>query len=489
MAIIANSSLPARHAWPSLPLLLCLVVFALTILSGARLLLDPDPYLHITVGRWIVAHGAIPQRDIFSYSVPGAPWVAHEWLAQVILAGLYSFGWAGLVLATAFCFAAAVALLLRALLRILKPSHALIGTALAAGLTFPHLFARPHALGLPLLVIWMSTLITARIERRAPPLYAALLIVPWANIHSGYLFGLAIAGLLGAEALFESSDWGEAARVARSWGLFGALSLSAALATPHGIDGLLLPIKLLQMDFALSTIREWQSPNFQLPQPLEPWLLLLLLGALSFGVRLPITRTALLLLLLHMALQHQRHAELLGLVAPLLLAPALAPQLETHAVAAVDNRLADLGKLAGARGIAAVGALMLALSAMVVRIGITHEDGPFTPTQALASVQAQQVSGPVFNDINFGDYLIYVGIAPFIDGRVDMYGDAFLRSYADVGAFPKLVAKYGCTWAIFSPKNPHVPLLDNLPGWHRIYADGIAIVYRRQPEASLGIGR
>jgi hypothetical protein len=482
VAGIPNSSLPAQHAWPSLPLLLFLVTFVLTTLSGPRLLFDPDPYLHITVGRWIAAHGAIPHYDMFSYSVPGAPWVAHEWLAQVILAGLYSFGWAGLVLATALCFAAAIALLLRALLRILTPSHALIGAALAAGLSYPHLFARPHALSLPLLVIWVSMLVTARIERRAPPLYAALLIVPWANIHSSYVFGLAIAGLLGAEALFEASDWREAAQVARTWGLFGALALLAALATPNGFDGLLLPVRLLQMDFVLSTIQEWQSPNFQLPQPLEPWLMLLLLGALSFGLRLPITRTAMLLLLLHMALQHQRNAEFLGLAAPLLLAPALAPQLESHGFAVIDNRLAGLGKLAGARGIVAVGAVMLAVCAIVVRTGIAHESGPFTPARALASVEAQHVSGPVFNDMNFGDYMIYAGVAPFIDGRADMYGDAFLRSYADLGAFPKLVAKYGCTWAIFSPKNPHVPLLDNLPGWRRIYADETAIVYRRQTE-------
>jgi hypothetical protein len=73
-----------------------------------------------------------------------------------------------------------------------------------------------------------------------------------------------------------------------------------------------------------------------------------------------------------------------------------------------------------------------------------------------------------------------VGIAPFIDGRVDMYGDEFVRRYADVGEFPKLAAQYGFTWAVLSPRNPHVPLLDNLAGWRRAHADSNAIVYVRE---------
>ena len=300
----------------------------MTLASGGRLLLDADSYLHVMIGRWIIAHGTVPQHDIFSYSMPDAPWVAHEWLAAIVFARLHDlFGWPGLAIMTAFCFAAAMGLLTSGLLRFLAPTQALIGMALAAGLCFPHLFARPHVLSWPLLVIWFSELAAARAEQRTPRWYAALLMLPWANLHGSFVFGLGMAALVAGEAMLEASDWTQAARVARGWGLFGALSLAAALATPYGIDGLLLPFRLMHMDFALSVTREWQSPNFQLPQPLEPWLMLLLLGALTFGLRLPVTRIAMLLLLLHMALQHQRHAELLGLTAPLLLAPSLAAQL------------------------------------------------------------------------------------------------------------------------------------------------------------------
>jgi hypothetical protein len=194
----------------------------------------------------------------------------------------------------------------------------------------------------------------------------------------------------------------------------------------------------------------------------------------------PVTRIAMLLLLLHLALQHQRHAELLGLTAPLLLAPSLAAQLGRTAFAAADRRLAALAGSARTGGTALVGLVMLALSGIMVGAGIVPRDGPRAPVEALAYAHAQGLTGPVFNDINFGDYLIYVGIAPFIDGRVDMYGDEFVRRYANVGEFPALAAQFGFTWAVLSPGNPHVPLLDHLTGWRRAQTDNVAVVYVRE---------
>ena len=33
---------------------------------------------------------------------------------------------------------------------------------------------------------------------------------------------------------------------------------------------------------------------------------------------------------------------------------------------------------------------------------------------------------PVLNNYDFGGYLIFFGVKVFVDGRTDMYGDAFL---------------------------------------------------------------
>ncbi len=49
-------------------------------------LVDPDMLWHIVVGNWILANHAIPTVDIYSFTAAGRPWVAHEWLSEVILA-------------------------------------------------------------------------------------------------------------------------------------------------------------------------------------------------------------------------------------------------------------------------------------------------------------------------------------------------------------------------------------------------------------------
>jgi hypothetical protein len=468
----------------SLAVIVGLVAFAPTLAAARLLLYDPDIYLHIAVGRWIIAHRAVPHHDLFSYSMAGAPWVPHEWLAEIITALVRDwFGWAGLVVMTALCFGAAMALLQRALATYLTPAYALIGTAMAAGLVFPHLLARPHAFSLPLMVLWVAMLVGAAARNRAPPLYGCLLITMWANLHSGYIIGLLIAAMFAAEAVIEARDRHDALRAAGNWAIFGVLAVLASLVTPNGIDGLRLPFDLVRMNFGLSFIAEWQSPNFQLAHPLEPWLMLVLLGALTLGVRMPVTRIAMLFVLLHLALQHQRLAEVLGLAAPLLLAPALARQINPYALSAVEGWLGRLARRTNARGIALAGIAALALSALTLHVGYNNDEETFAPRAAIAAAAAQHPSGRVFNDINFGDYLIYSGAAqPFVDGRIDMYGDGLLRRYASLGMFPGLVGEYNIGWALLTPNNPHVPLLDNLTGWKRIYADKTAVVFLRQAE-------
>ena len=65
-------------------------VYALLVMSGARLLSDSDTYWQITVGQWILDHGAMPRVDIYSYTRAGQPWTSSSWLAQVLYAVSYN---------------------------------------------------------------------------------------------------------------------------------------------------------------------------------------------------------------------------------------------------------------------------------------------------------------------------------------------------------------------------------------------------------------
>src|SRR5262249_42131064 len=147
----------------SLPILFALLVYANVIGLPHHTLEDPDTYWHVVLGRWIIDHAAVPHRDLFSFTMPGAPFVPFEWLSEVGIAAIYDdLGWAGLVAATALSAAATLGLLLRLLLRSLAPTHALLPTALAWHLLSGHILARPHIFALPILVPWTGALVKAR---------------------------------------------------------------------------------------------------------------------------------------------------------------------------------------------------------------------------------------------------------------------------------------------------------------------------------------
>ena len=79
---------------------IAIALFGLAAFSPAALG-DGDTFSHLATGEWIVAHGAAPRADPFSHSMPGAPWVAHEWLSEVLLALAFRLGgWGGVVLVT-----------------------------------------------------------------------------------------------------------------------------------------------------------------------------------------------------------------------------------------------------------------------------------------------------------------------------------------------------------------------------------------------------
>jgi len=449
------------------------------------LLHDPDTYLHIAAGRWMLAHGALPVHDPFSYTFAGARWVPHEWLAEIVLAAVYrAAGWSGLVLLTIACFAASLGLLTRFLLRWAEPFSALIAVALGAALVEGHLLARPHVLAMPLLVLWSGALFAARDTGAAPPFRLLPAMALWANLHDSSMFGLLLAFYLAVEAVLA----GPRRLEARRWVLFAALAPAAALATPNGFAGLVEPFRLMAMPALQSSFIEWRSPNFQDFQPLEIVLLGLVALGLTTGVRVPPTRVLVLVGLCHMALAHTRHADLLGLVGPLAVAGSLGPQLAARirsaAASGVSRAAARLAEPAAIPAVALTLAVALAISLPLLLLPIVRTDDPATPGSALAAAAHLGLSGHVFNSEGFGGYLAFRGVPTFIDGRIELFGNGFLARYlyaanGDARSLEDLLDRWGIGWALLEPQQGAVGCLDRLPEWRRAYSDARAVIFVR----------
>jgi hypothetical protein len=454
------------------------VLWVISILLGAavsfapQILGDADTFWHIAAGRWIIAHGAVPATDPFSFTFVGRPWVAHEWLSEVFMAGAFlAAGWSGVMLLTALAAGTFVVLMGGWALRWLSMLSTSLVLALGVTCVAPGMLARPHLLVLPLVVFWTIGLLRAREEGRAPPLWLPLAMALWANMHSSFLVGLALAGAFALETALNFKAWRR--RTLIGWATFLALSLVASLATPHGIDGFIFPLRVMNMK-TLPMIVEWQGPDFMKLPPLEIVLLGGLFVAFWRGVRLTAVRTLILLGLVHMSLQHMRQEVLVGVIAPLILAEPLGRALGAATATPVGWRLPWPQTALGAALIAA--AVLGRLLDPAVRV-----DGPTAPITALAHAPAALRRQPVLNDYDFGGYLIFEGVRPYIDGRADMYGDAFvaeddLIQRGGEAAITGALTHYAIRWSILRPDRPLVGVLDRTPGWKRLYADKFAVV-------------
>lgn len=468
----------------ALPWLVAAGIYLVLIALAPRLLADPDTYSHIAMGRWILEHYAVPTTDPFSQTMRGEHWLAFEWLSEIAYAIAQSLdGWLAVAALAAAAAAMTFGLLTHILLREWQPVPTLIAVLAAFVLASPHILARPHMLAMPLLVAWVAALVRAVDDKRAPPWQLLPLMTLWANLHGSFTFGLAMIGAVACEALWNAPH-AERLRVLRQWALFGMLALAAACLNPYGPEIILVTLRTVALGEALLVITEWQPQNFS---HLGPFEILMLAGfgyALFRGVKLPLLRIVMLFGVLHLGLSQSRHADLLGLLAPLFLMRPLADQFVAMAArrAAIDMRFPAWTPVA---------AVVLMVSATGL-VGAKHGLAPatnITPADAIKSFDVAK-SGPILNDYTFGGYLDFIGIPPFIDGRGELYGAAFMLrhdralSLQNLPDFLRLLDEYKVGTTLLTPTTPAVALLDRLSNWQRTYSDNVAVVHRRRAEAA-----
>ena len=481
----------------SLPLIMALVVFLGGVMSTS-VLSDADSYWHVAAGRWILQHRAVPLHDVFSHSITGVAWTAHEWLSEVVLYSAFQqLGWHGVQWLASACFAITAGYMLRFLCDRMEPVHAISTCVVCLSLMYTHFLARPHVLVWPLTALWVGALVAAGEARRAPPWWLLIVLLFWTNLHGSFILAIGLAGVLAADATWQLETRSAQISAIRRWAAFLVACGACVLINPRGFGAIQHAVGMMHLTTMLAVVEEWKSADFHEFQPFVIWLGLVLALAFSGRLRLPIVRGLLVIGLLYIALKHQRYHALLGLVSPFLLAMSLAEGLrdQTSRVTA-DNgsdRAAHLDRVfhwlarpARAWSVAAAIAFAGAAAFAAREIAPSGPPTSTTPTRALAAFQAMGVQGRVLNGYAFGGYLIFREIPVFIDGRSDMYGDAFLTetgralSLSSPAVLENLLEKYRIGWTLLEPRTPAVELLNHLEGWERVFSDSTAVVHVRR---------
>jgi hypothetical protein len=332
---------------------------------------------------------------------------------------------------------------------------------------------------MPVMILWIGGLIEAADRRAAPSFWLLPLLALWANLHGGFVFGLFLIGPIALDALLNAEASARKTLLAR-WAAFGLAALIASCLTPYGWNALLASQKILSLGKALPLISEWRPADFGGIGIFELTLLAGIGLALLRGVRLPPMRIALLLGLVHMALSQSRAAEMLALVAPLVLAEPLARQIGDAEASGSRNSPPMRGAL--------VAGIIVALVAGTVAYASVHRYEPNmrgTPVAAVAELKTLNLAR-VFNDYDFGGYLIASSVPTFIDGRTELFGETFFVDHNNASGLMepenlfRLLDAYKIEATLLRTQSAATKLLDHIDGWQKIYSDGIATIHFRK---------
>ncbi len=490
---VSNLSSPRAISSDLVRRILSFPVFLAAILVGGACIaahyrfVDPDTWWHIRVGETILQTHHWPTTDPYSFTAPGAPWIAYEWLGEVVIALASRFGFAGLA-ALQFTWASILSVLILyfSYLRSKNMKAAFLATIFALVMLGAFFTLRPQVMG----YIFMLVLLIA-LERYKQSLSHSLWWLPalflvWVNTHGTFFLGLGVFGVYWLTGLFDfqmggiyTEKWTPQQRL-HLLQVF-LLCLAVLPLTPYCTRLATYPFEMaFQQPVNVASVIEWQPLSFALP--FGKIMMFALLGLVTAQVLLRLNhRLDTFIFVLAGAFAAYAHIRFLLLFLPFL-TPKIAELLSRWTPSYDPEKDKPLLNLAIA--LCVFGGIVYYLSSE------SRLYKPFTdiyPVKAVEYLREHPVNAPMLNDYGFGGYLIlnlYPKQKVFIDGRADFYEYAgVFTDYLDImhiepNAF-RLLDRYGIDACLLQRKTTLVTVLSQLPDWKVAYSDDVAVLFVR----------
>jgi hypothetical protein len=480
---------PGRRAAETVRrLLIWVALYSIPTVIMLRPVTDPDVWWHLRTGQWVAEHGTVPATDPFSSYGRGRPWQAYSWLFELGLYGLYQgLGLTGIVLfRVVFSFILLLALhhtVVRREPRFVAATALTAAAFLALG---PVLSERPWLFSI-LLCLW--TLETMRSFREGRQTWTAWLLPAgyalWANLHIQFVYGLFLLGLACVAPLLDgflpAGRRGQTAATAGSAGwrrlvILAAACCVATLANPYHVRVYAVVLEYGTQSAAYQLIDELQALDFR---GLPSWAVLGLAGSAAFALgrrpRLSSFDVLLLAATAYFSFHSRRDLWFVVLAAVFILGSGGRPRTAGERVKAWRFLLAGAGV-----------ALVLALVGWernLLEDRLEKEVAANFPVRAAAFLEQSGYPGRVYNDINWGGYLIWrlPNLPVVFDGRMNLHGDERIQRHAETrggmpgwDADPELAA---AAVVILPAKVPLTSLLRCDRRFRLVHADGVAVVF------------
>jgi hypothetical protein len=352
-----------------------------------------------------------------------------------------------------------------------------------------HWLPRPHIITFLMLFIWVQQLENLRREEDTKIWKFPIIMLLWANLHGGFIFGFLAWFAYSAGAVWEKITKSIDGKISKFL-YVGAFSLLASFLTPDGW-GNWLAVLNNNSQYILQNTAETMSPDFY-QSGMIPFLLLLgLTIAIPVLTKAPLHAGQIFLLsgMAMASLLMARNIPLFTVLAIPILSECIKPNKLIPILEKIENRIFLLQFQLKSYWIA-ISAICLTI--FIVnnysnrQISIMQFNPNVFPVQAMQWLKENPQDGNMFNEFNWGGYLEY-SLFPqekvFLDSQTDFYRESLMREYAQVISaetnWTDILEKYQVEWLIISPNSPLTVVIKSDANWSLLYQDEVAVVYRK----------
>lgn len=485
------------------------IALLLILIMAIRTPLDSDMWWHLKAGEESWINREVYSIDTFSHTRSGSEWINHSWLSQVLMYLLYkSGGYYAMSIWVGLCAVSSMALVYFQMQSypIIKSVVIILAGIVASVVWSP----RPQIFSLVLFSLMSFLLYKYKINKKYQILFWLIpLMLLWANLHAGYSLGFILLGSVIAGEVI-NNILARDLKTQLSWKEIGMLVLTGfvclmiILINPYGIEIWKIPFNTVGLEILQDSISEWASPDFH--QAFQQPMLIMLIGIMVvLGLSdMPMDGADLVSLAVFSlaALIARRNFGPFAIVG--------APILARHSAAFVDSWLKNIKqrsvKINGLINrieesnqdfnpsiinLVNSGLLILLITASIwktINVNntefIMRAETGMLPRKAVDWMIDEKLPGKIFNDYNWGGYLIWnmPEYPVFSDGRTDLFGDEILYDYIDISSgkngWDSKLEKYGIETLLIQP-DIALEKLATLSGWNVIYKDEVAVILRK----------
>lgn len=424
-------------------------IFMYVQLNMSAELHDPDVWLHIKTGEYILQHKAVPQVDVFSAALSGKAWIDHSWLVQVIYYSIFRFlGADNLIFFSAALIVISFFILFFCAYRRKKDLTLCVAMLFLAALASKIRFnIRPENFSILFFSLFLFVLSRWKDTRRIHLL--ALIQVFWVNCHGFFIAGpfLVLVFYL-AERI---KPYGTRSRdTCKNLLITFFLVCAANFINPYGYKGALYPLWVIASSGGKSNVVygyiQELLPTWRYFRILGAYYVLAILSVIVFFLnfrRINIAYFILWLASLSASLCINRNVLFFNFIAFLAITDGIinGEAGKLKAINKTNGKIISLSKFAILSAIIAYLSIQN-FSMLNNRYYVFDEarskstllgiDTKRFPDKAADFILQNHLKGNIFNLFNYGSYLIY-RLSPqnkvFIDGRTELYGEEFFKNY------------------------------------------------------------